>query len=62
MTRDRDSERDEDAAPDRPCSVCRHAGHEHVLRETELEGNTVRQTYCTSCADWHDFVPDASDV
>ncbi len=61
MSDERDADREQDAAPDRPCSACGHAGAEHVLRETELEGNTVRQTYCVACTDWHDFTPDTRD-
>ncbi len=62
MTSELELDREDEATPDRPCAVCGHAGHQHSLRETELEGTTVRQTYCEGCSDWHEYVPDDRDV
>ncbi len=39
--------------------VCQHCGHredDHVERDTELAGITVRRFYCEPCGDWHDFL------
>jgi hypothetical protein len=50
---------DERGAPDRPCANCGHAGHDHVVREIEVPGNTVRETYCEECVAICQFVPES---
>jgi hypothetical protein len=48
----------ETGAPDRACATCGHSGHEHLVREVEVPGNTVRETYCSACAALCEFVPE----
>ena len=45
-----------------PCRDCGHAEDEHVEREAEVAGATLRRTYCESCEDWHDFAPPPGDI
>jgi len=45
-------------APDRACVNCGHPGHEHLVRETEVPGNTIRETYCSSCGANCAFAPE----
>ena len=49
-------------APVRACARCGHADAEHVLRDAEEAGATVRAVICVPCSDWHDFVPDPRDL
>ena len=49
--------RDDDSASDRPCGRCGHEGHQHLLREIEVAGNTVRETYCEACEALCEYVP-----
>jgi len=52
---------DERGAPDRACAKCGHPGHEHLVREVEVPGNTVRETYCSTCTVICQFVPEPDD-
>jgi hypothetical protein len=45
-----------------PCLTCGHDEAAHEERDAEEAGNTLRRTYCTSCADWHPFVPDPREL
>jgi hypothetical protein len=53
---------DERGGPDRPCGRCGHAEVDHVLRDIEEPGRTVRQAYCESCDASCDFVPSPEDL
>jgi hypothetical protein len=33
-------------------------GHEHRVRETEVPGNTIRETFCDLCGAICEFVPE----
>ncbi len=48
---------DDRGAPDTPCATCGHEGHAHVLRETEVAGNTIRETFCEECNAMCEYVP-----
>lgn len=52
-----DQESLDQGAPDRPCATCGHDSILHALRETELAGNTVRETYCEGCGSPCDYFP-----
>ena len=52
----------ESGAEERACVRCGHADSEHVERDSELPGRTLRRIYCEPCADWHDFLPAAEPV
>ncbi len=47
----------EEGAPDVPCAACGHDGHRHRLREFELSGTTVRDTFCEDCDAPCEYVP-----
>lgn len=49
---------DESGAPDRPCANCGHPGHQHLVRDVELPGRTVRETFCSECGALCEFVPE----
>jgi hypothetical protein len=49
---------DTSGAPDRACVNCGHMGHEHRVRETEVPGNTIRETFCEICGAVCEFVPE----
>ena len=58
MTSDEDLLLDEDLVEvDQPCATCGHSGQLHVLREVEVPGNTVRETYCEGCTSFCAFLP-----
>jgi len=48
---------DEGGAPDRACATCGHDGRQHIVREIEVAGNTVRETYCEACDRVCTFIP-----
>lgn len=39
----------EDSGIDVPCLTCGHSGHEHVVRDVEVAGDTRRETFCEGC-------------
>ncbi|MGE3961995.1 MAG: hypothetical protein AB7F65_09970 [Dehalococcoidia bacterium] len=47
----------ETGAPDAPCAKCGHDGARHRLREVELPGATMHDTYCEDCEAPCEFVP-----
>lgn len=49
-------------APDRACVNCGHMGHEHHLRETEVPGNTIRDTFCEACDAACEYLPEPEAV
>ena len=40
---------EESGAADLPCATCGHTGHEHVVRDIEVAGNTLHETFCEGC-------------
>jgi len=46
-------------APDRACAQCGHPGHEHLVREVDVPGNTIREIYCSTCGAICTFVPES---
>jgi len=52
---------DERGAADRACANCGHPGHDHLVREVQVPGNTIRETYCSTCGAICEFVPEPDD-
>jgi hypothetical protein len=49
---------EDEGAPDRACANCGHPGHQHIVRDAELPGRTVRETFCSECGALCEFVPE----
>ncbi|MFA7250262.1 MAG: hypothetical protein WC273_11610 [Dehalococcoidia bacterium] len=49
---------EDEGAPDRACANCGHPGHQHLVRDAELPGRTVRETFCVECGALCEFVPE----
>lgn len=47
----------DEGGPDRPGATCGHDGAMHVVRETELAGNTAHETYCEGCGAPCEYLP-----
>lgn len=61
MTNPQPDADDERGAPDRACATCGHPGHSHLVREVEVPGNTIRETYCSECSALCEFVPEPNN-
>lgn len=48
---------DEGGAPDLVCATCGHGGDDHVVRDIEVAGNTIRQAFCEGCDAACDYIP-----
>lgn len=48
---------DDGGGPDRSCATCGHDGRSHILREIEVSGDTIRETYCEECGAACEFIP-----
>ena len=52
---------DDRGSPDLICGTCGHASGDHLMREIEVAGNTIREMYCESCDARCEFIPEPDD-
>ncbi len=47
----------EDGGAALPCATYGHTGDEHVVRDIEVAGNTLHETFCEGCDAHCEFFP-----